>query len=80
MAFAGHDIEEPSLPTNAAEIASMGWRELTVLAARLSLDASQDMPLIENDATTANVVPPTSSPSHASVKDGLKSVNGWSRS
>jgi len=32
---------------------------LTVLAARLSLDAGTDMPLIENDATTANVVPPS---------------------
>jgi hypothetical protein len=38
MAFAGHDHEEPSLPAEAADIASMGWRELTVLAARLSLE------------------------------------------
>jgi hypothetical protein len=57
LAFAGYEIEEQSLPTNAAEIASMGWRELTVLAARLSLDARTDMPSIENEATMATVGP-----------------------
>jgi hypothetical protein len=59
MAFAGHDIEEPSLPTDAADIASMGWRELTVLAARLTLDAGTDVPSIasETDDETTNVIP-----------------------
>jgi hypothetical protein len=45
------------LPTNAAEIESMGWRELTVLAARLSLDASTDVPTVINmTPTVANGV------------------------
>jgi hypothetical protein len=31
---------------------------LTILAARLSLDASTDVPAIANEAIPANVVPP----------------------
>jgi hypothetical protein len=35
----------------------VGWRELTVLAARSSLDASTDVPSIASETTTRNVVP-----------------------
>src|SRR5262249_7864895 len=37
LALSGPEPEEPSLPTDAAQVASMGWRELTLLAARLTL-------------------------------------------
>jgi hypothetical protein len=52
MALAGHDIQEPALPTNTSDIANMGWRELTILAARLSLDAGTDVPAIIIDSDT----------------------------
>ena len=57
LAFAGHDIEEPTLPANAADIASMGWRDLTVLAARLSLDMSTEIPSSQTGDEFASAEP-----------------------
>jgi hypothetical protein len=37
MAFSRPEDEEPSLPTDAADITNMGWRELRILAAKLTL-------------------------------------------
>jgi len=50
-----HDLESVVLPESSDAVADLTWVEMRALAVKLL----SDMPLIENDATTPNVVPPS---------------------
>jgi hypothetical protein len=54
LAFARPEIEEPTRPTSAAEIASMGWRELTLLAAQLTdVSEMKALPVVTSSSRSA---------------------------